>query len=96
MKVHLYLRFQGAFIFLVTAMAGTSSPLFANGYGIVTTTEIRSASTMLSTFESHKASRGYNVQVFDETDWGGGGLTGDNAAEALVERGGSIPTREAA
>ena len=64
-------------------LAGTASALFANGYGIVTTSEIRSASTMLSTFESHKASRGFNVQVFDETHWGGGGLTGDNAAEAL-------------
>ena len=55
----------------------------ANGYGIITTSEIRSASSMLSTFEAHKASRGYNVQVFDENDWSGSGLTGDNAAEAL-------------
>ena len=59
------------------------SNILANGYGIVTTTEIRSASSMLSTFEAHKSSRGYNVHVFDETDWGGSGLTGDNAAEAL-------------
>ncbi len=56
---------------------------FAAGYGIVTTSEIRATSTMLSTFESHKASRGFNVQVFDENDWGGAGLTGDTAAEAL-------------
>ena len=78
---HLHVRLTS---FVVGVMlAGTASSLFANGYGIVTTTEIRSASTMLSTFEAHKASRGYNVQVFDETDWGGGGLTGDNAAEAL-------------
>ena len=55
----------------------------ANGYGIITTSDIRSASSMLTTFEAHKQSRGFNVQVFDETDWSGSGLTGDSAAEAL-------------
>ena len=55
----------------------------AEGYGIITTSEIRSASSMLSAFKSHKQTRGFNVQVFDETDWSGGGLTGDSAAEAL-------------
>ena len=74
------------FIALVLIPLCTSDLLsnaMANGYGIVTTSEIRSASTMLSTFETHKSGRGFNVQVFDETDWGGSGLTGDPAAEAL-------------
>ena len=74
-----------AFGFFYLCVFGLQSKAMANGYGIVTTSEIRAASTMLSTFESHKASRGFNVQVFDETDWGGMNLTGDPAAEALRE-----------
>ena len=62
---------------------------FAAGYGIVTTSEIRATSTMLSTFGSHKASRGFNVQVFDENDWGGAGLTGDTAAPVSAPNQGS-------
>jgi len=64
-------------------LAFSSVSAFAGGYGIVTTSDIRNASSVLSTFETHKANRGLNVQVFDETDWGGSGLTGDAASEAL-------------
>ena len=67
--------------FLLLLILGTN--LFAAGYGIVTTQEIRAASTQLTAFENHKAQRGYSVHTFDESDWGGVGLTGDAAAEAL-------------
>ncbi|MCH2115731.1 MAG: C25 family cysteine peptidase [Pirellulales bacterium] len=65
------------------ALSSGASLVLADGYAIVTTSEIRAASTMLSTFETHKVNRGLNVHVFDETDWGGSGLTGDGASEAL-------------
>ena len=68
---------------LLTAGLSVGERALASGYGIVTTSEIRGASTMLSTFEAHKASRGFNVHVYDENDWGGAGLTGDLAADAL-------------
>ncbi|HJN66410.1 MAG TPA: C25 family cysteine peptidase [Pirellulales bacterium] len=67
--------------FLLFLLFGTN--LFAAGYGIVTTREIRANSTQLTAFENHKAQRGYSVHTFDESDWGGVGLTGDAASEAL-------------
>ena len=57
--------------------------VLASGYGILTTTEIRNASTQLAAFETHKTQRGYAVHTFDELDWGGSGLTGDAASEAM-------------
>lgn len=57
--------------------------VFGSGYGILTTSEIRSASSQLSAFEVHKAQRGFAVHTFDETDWGGAGLSGDAASEAI-------------
>jgi hypothetical protein len=80
-----WILFFVAFGFFYLCVFGLQSKAMVNGYGIVTTSEIRAASTMLSTFEAHKASRGFNVYVFDETDWGGMNLTGDPAAEALRE-----------
>lgn len=50
-------------------------------YLIVTTSAIESASTVLPAFIAHKQSRGFNVQVATETDFGGG--TGDTAAENI-------------
>lgn len=55
----------------------------SEGYAIVTSSAIRSQSNMLNTFVAHKQMRGFNTYVFDENDWGTGGLTGDAAAEAL-------------
>ncbi|MEE3329206.1 MAG: C25 family cysteine peptidase [Myxococcota bacterium] len=55
----------------------------ASEYVIVTTSEIRNLSLELDAFADFKANRGFNVSVFDETDWAGAGLVGDAAAEAL-------------
>lgn len=52
-------------------------------YAIITSAEIRALSTQLDNFAAHKAARGLDVYIFDETDWLGSGLTGDTAAEAL-------------
>lgn len=60
--------------------AASSTPPY---YAIVTSKEIRIASAELPAFVAHKASRGFTVLIFDEGDWGGMGLTGDVAAEAL-------------
>ena len=67
-------------IFLL-GLWGAPSP--AADYAIVTSAEIRALSQSLVPFAAAKEARGFNVHVFDETDWGGTGLTGDAAAEAL-------------
>ena len=45
-------------------------------YAIITSAEIRALSTQLDNFAAHKAARGMDVYIFDETDWLGSGLTG--------------------
>lgn len=51
------------------------------GYTIITTSEIRSDSSQLDNFITHKRSLGFDVQVITEADFGGG--TGDTAAENI-------------
>ncbi len=54
-------------------IAGVNS----KGYLILTTNTIVNTSTVLANFVAHKQSRGWNVMVRTETDWGGGtGPTG--------------------
>ncbi|MCH2170525.1 C25 family cysteine peptidase [Myxococcota bacterium] len=55
----------------------------AADYAIVISTEIRNLSQSLAAFADSKAARGYTVHIYDETDWNGGGLTDDAAAESL-------------
>jgi len=50
-------------------------------YIILTTGAISSASTQLNAFITLKQSKGFNVKVVTESEWGGG--TGDNAAENI-------------
>ncbi|NRB28889.1 MAG: hypothetical protein HRU37_14565 [Roseibacillus sp.] len=70
----------GAVYFLgFPAAASAQGP----AYAIVTSAEIRALSTKLDVFADHKVARGFEVHIFDETDWLGSGLTGDVAAEAL-------------
>ena len=56
---------------------------WSSEYAIVTTSEIRGLSQELPAFVAFKTDRGFNVSLFDEMDWGGSGLVGDAAAEAL-------------
>ena len=55
----------------------------ADGYAIITSSDIRAASQMLEQFAWHKQSRNFSTYIFDENDWNGNGLTGEIAAEAL-------------
>jgi hypothetical protein len=64
-------------------LAGMAEGANRPGYAIVTSSAIRSASAQLDDFVLHKEGRGFDVYVFDEADWGGAGLAGDAAAEAL-------------
>ena len=68
------------FLALGPSAAASAAP---PGYVIITSQEIRDLSTKLTSFAAHKASRGFTVTIFDESDWGGVGLTDDAAAEAL-------------
>lgn len=76
-------RGRAAPALLLLAFLTTSFPVEAGVYAIVTSAEIRGLSQNLDSFVTSKEVRGFNVLVFDETDWGGSGLTGDPAAEAL-------------
>jgi len=67
----------------ILLLAGVAEAGNRPGYAIVTSSAIRSASLGLDEFIAHKEGRGFDVYVFDETDWGGIGLTGDAAAESL-------------
>ena len=70
----------GAVYFLGLPAAASAQ---SSAYAIITSAEIRALSTQLDVFAAHKAARGLDVYIFDETDWLGSGLTGDTAAEAL-------------
>ena len=74
------LALGAVFMLLLSGMAEAGN---RPGYAIVTSSAIASASTQLHDFIVHKEGRGFDVYVFDEADWGGIGLTGDAAAEAL-------------
>jgi hypothetical protein len=51
------------------------------GYVIITTSEIQAASQKLNDFVAHKQSRGFDVQVITDANFGGG--VGDTAAENI-------------
>ncbi|MFP6640468.1 MAG: C25 family cysteine peptidase, partial [Myxococcota bacterium] len=78
-------RILAAAILGAVYFLGFSAAASAQGaaYAIVTSAEIRALSTKLDVFADHKVARGFEVHIFDETDWLGSGLTGDVAAEAL-------------
>ena len=59
------------------ALSATGNP----GYVIITTAAIQAASTQLAGFVAHKESKGFDVQVVTEADFGGG--VGDAAAENI-------------
>jgi len=72
-----------ATLLLLALLALAPAGAFAAGYVIVTTSAIRADSEMLVTFAAAKTARGFEVTIYDETDWGGAGLTNNAAAEAL-------------
>ena len=76
---------RGAITLGILYALGAPGTAFAQspGYAIVTSADIRGLSTKLESFAAHKAARGFAVSIFDESDWGGTGLTDDAAAEAL-------------
>ena len=53
----------------------------ANGYVILTTAAIRSASAQLDDFGALREAQGFAVTVVDESEWGGG--IGDTGAENM-------------
>ena len=74
---------SGLIVFAWLLGAASYASAQSPAYAIVTSSEIRGLSAQLDAFVSHKAERGFDVYVFDESDWLGAGLTGDPAAEAL-------------
>ena len=56
----------------------------ADGYAIITSSDIRAASQMLEQFAWHKQSRNFSTYIFDENDWNGNGLTGEIAARGTA------------
>lgn len=60
-----------------TLMQSSSDPC----YMIITTSAVTSASNQLQAFASHKANRGFTVEIATEDDWGGG--IGDDAANNI-------------
>ncbi len=63
------------------SLSPAQAPLTGETYAIITTSAIVSQSTQLQNFIDSKTSRGFNVQLIDETVWGGG--IGDAAADNL-------------
>jgi hypothetical protein len=62
-------------------MGPAAAPLTGEVYAIITTSSIASQSNQLQNFINSKTTRGFDVQLFDETAWGGG--SGDAAAENI-------------